>query len=161
LERRRADQTLNFQYAEFLRKHTESDDKEIQYYYRRAFTPNDRQYQAQFWFARYSYLQSTELNQQAVDTFNHIRNGRISIKQRREIKDVLGGESTPRVLTGTVKAKRLDFGFLIMDGNGYEVFFPPKSVNDDLWEALRENDRVSFHLGFSFSGPVAINITPT
>jgi len=161
LERRRANQTLNFQYAEFLRKHTESDDMEIQYYYRRAFTPNDRQYQAQFWFARFSYLQSTELNQQAIDTFNHIRNGRISIKQRREIKDVLGGESTPRVLIGTVKAKRLDFGFLIMDGNGYEVFFPPKSVKDDLWEALRENDRVSFHLGFSFSGPVAINITPT
>jgi cold shock CspA family protein len=47
------------------------------------------------------------------------------------------------------------------NGNDYEVFFTPKSIKDDLWEALRENDRVSFHLGFSYSGPVTINITPT
>lgn len=161
LGRRRSDHSLNFHYAELLRNHSSSDQSELLYFYRRAFTPEDRNYQAQFWFARFSYFSSeAKEHQQSLNVFDHIRKGRFSFEDRHKVRDFDGGEKEPRIHRGTINLKREGFGFLIMDGTGYKLFVPAKQVKDNLWEAMKEGDRVSFNVAFSFSGPFAANLTP-
>ncbi|QYJ91641.1 SIR2 family protein [Shewanella halotolerans] len=161
LERRRSDHSLNFHYAELLRNYTEPDQSELIYFYRRAFTPKDRNYHAQFWFARFSFFSSDKKNhKQSIEIFDHIRNGRFSLEVRHEVRDYDGGKQNPRIHSGTISRKREGFGFLIMDGTGYEIFVPAKQVKDDLWNAIEEGDRVNFNIAFSFSGPFAANLTP-
>lgn len=162
LERRRADHSLNFHYAELLRNFSSPEQSELVYFYRRAFTPKDRNYQAQFWFARFSYFSpEAKEHQKSVDVFEHIRGGRFSFEDRHKVRDYDGGEQTSRTHQGTISRKRESFGFLIMDGTGYEIFVPAKQVNDNLWDAIKEGDRVSFNVAFSFSGPFAANLSPS
>uniref|UniRef100_UPI003D115BC3 tetratricopeptide repeat protein n=1 Tax=Amphritea sp. TaxID=1872502 RepID=UPI003D115BC3 len=162
IERRRTDHNLNFHFAEFLRNYTDAEQEEITYYYRRAFTPNDRHYQAQFWFARFSYFSNNDKqHQEAMDIFNHIRGGRFSFKERHKIRDYDGGMHSPRSHSGRIVRKREGFGFVIIDGTGYELFIPEKQVEEGLWGAMKENDRINFNIAFSFSGPFAASIKPT
>ncbi|MET1256243.1 SIR2 family protein [Aliikangiella maris] len=159
LERRRGDHRLNFHYAELLRETQLQDPEELFYYYRRAFTPGDKNYQAQFWFARYAFISNDKSQYQiALDTFENIRNAKLSHSRRVEILDYDIANGQKKNYFGVVHKKRSGFGFIRMDGSGVEVFFPAKSVEDDLWDALREGDRVLFNLGFSFSGPVACGV---
>lgn len=161
LERRRSDHSLNFHYAELLRIHSKPEQSELIYFYRRAFTPKDRNYHAQFWFARFSFFSpDSKFHKQSIDIFDHIRHGRISFEVRHEVRDYDGGSENPRIHNGTISRKREAFGFLLMDGTGYEIFVPAKQVKDDLWNAIEEGDRVSFNIAFSFSGPFAANLTP-
>ncbi|MGI2182762.1 tetratricopeptide repeat protein [Shewanella oncorhynchi] len=161
LERRRADHSLNFHYAEFLRIHFSPEQSELIYFYRRAFTPKDRNYHAQFWFARFSFFSpDSKLHQQSIEFFDQIRSGRFSFEVRHEVRDYDGGEQNPRIHNGTISRKREGFGFLIMDGTGYEIFVPAKQVKDDLWDAIEEGDRVRFNIAFTFSGPFAAKLTP-
>ncbi|HEI8456886.1 TPA: SIR2 family protein [Proteus mirabilis] len=161
LERRRAHHNLNFHYAELLRNYINSKPSELVYYYRRAFTPGDRNYQAQFWFARYSYIHTTpKEHEDAKEIFEYVRRGKFSFEDRHEIRDMDGGLDSPKVHQGTIIRKREGFGFINIDGYGYELFVPSKSVVDDLWGAMKEGDRVSFVLAFSFSGPFADQLRP-
>lgn len=162
LDRRRADHSLNFHYAELLRNHSSSDQLELLYYYRRAFTPKDRNYQAQFWFARFSYFSSEVKDHlQSLEVFDHIRSGRFSFEERHKIRDYDCSENKARTHSGTINCKREGFGFLTIDGAGYEIFVPAKQVKDDLWDAIKEGDRVNFNVAFSFSGPFAASLTPS
>lgn len=161
LERRRSDHSLNFHYAELLRIYSKPEQSELIYFYRRAFTPKDRNYHAQFWFARFSFFSpDSKYHNKSIEIFDHIRNGRFSFEVRHEVRDYDGGNKNPRVHNGTISRKREAFGFLIMDGTGYEIFVPAKQVKDDLWNAIEEGDRVSFNIAFSFSGPFAANLIP-
>ncbi|MEY1032749.1 P-loop NTPase [Providencia stuartii] len=161
LERRRAHHSLNFHYAEFLRNYTTSPHSELAYYYRRAFTPNDKNYQAQFWFARYSYIDSnSKEHEYAKIIFDHIRTGKFSFEDKHKIRDIDGGINSPKFHQGTIIRKREGFGFINIDGYGYELFVPSRSSVDELWEAIKEGDRVSFTIAFSFSGPFADQLKP-
>lgn len=160
LERRRADHRLNFHYAELLRNSfQETNTTELLYYYRRGFTPNDVNYQAQFWFARFAY-QSQENNNHnmAKEIFNSLRKARLPHASKVEIRDY-EGRAKSTSFEGLVKKKRIGFGFLRMDGSGYEIFFPASAVLDDMWEAIKEGDRIRFNIGYSYSGVVGCNIT--
>lgn len=161
LERRRANHNLNFHYAELLRNYIDSVPSELVYYYRRAFTPGDRNYQAQFWFARYSYIHSTpKEHEYSKEIFEYVRNGKFSFEERHKIRDMDGGIDSPKIHHGTIIRKREGFGFINIDGYGYELFVPSKSVVGDLWGAMKEGDRVIFVLAFSFSGPFAEELRP-
>lgn len=161
LDRRRSDHRLNFHYAELLRNNFPSQ-AELIYFYRRAFTPKDRNYQAQFWFARFSYFSpEAKEHQESLEVFDHIRSSNFSFEDRHKTRDYDGGENEPKLHNGTISRKREGFGFLIMDGTGYEIFVPAKQVKDDLWDAVKEGDRVSFNVAFSFSGPFAANLIPS
>jgi len=159
LERRRADHKLNFHFAEFLRNNSDSTHEELMYFYRRAFTPGDGNYQAQFWYARYS-LNSTDAKteQEAKDIFDLLRKARLPHFAKVEIRDFDFAGSERKIFKGSIKTKRSSYGFVKVDGRGDEVFFPVSSVQDDLWDAIMDGDRVSFTLGYSFNGPVACQI---
>lgn len=159
LERRRADHSLNFHYAELLRNHFIPEQSELIYFYRRAFTQSDRNYHAQFWFARFSYFSpDSKEHRLSIETFEYVRGGRFSFEVRHEVRDYDGGISHPRLHNGSISRKREGFGFLTMDGTGYEIFVSAKQVENDLWDAVKEGDRVEFNIAFSFNGPFAANL---
>ncbi len=159
LERRRSDHKLNFHYAEFLRNEVASSSEELIYFYRRAFTPNDGNYQAQFWYARYACNSSNSgMRSDATGIFDNLRRARLSHEAKIKIRDFDNIDRIYKSYTGTIRTKKATFGFLIIDGSGVSVFFPMSSVLDNLWQAIAVGDRVNFNLGYSYSGPVACNI---
>ena len=159
LDRRRGDHRLNYHYAELLRKHTASDMNDLMYYYRRGFTPGDSNYHAQFWFARYAYNSLENNNHDvALEIFNGLRRARLPHQSKVEIRDYDSSGDCRDKFEGVIKVKRSAFGFVRQDGSGYEIFFPISSVEDDLWEAVVEGDRVYFNIGYSYKGAVACNV---
>ncbi|BEN38440.1 SIR2 family protein [Serratia marcescens] len=162
LERRRSDHRLNYQYAELLRIMDPSKRASLIYYYRRAFTPNDQNFQAQFWFARFAYesndIKDTSLS---ADIFDYLRTARISKDDRFKIRDYIGGQICATIFRGSLKGVNSGFGFVTVDGSGKDIFFPRSEVQNDLWEALKAGDRLKFNIGFNYAGPVACNIIPS
>lgn len=159
IERRRAHHSLNFHLAEIFRNEQSHSDEELQYYYKRAFTPGDRNYQAQFWYARFCYFsKDSKVRQDSLDVFAHLRKGRFSFEQRHKLRDADGGLESSLIHSGTLICKRDVFGFVRLDGIGYEIFVSPKSILEDLWYAMKESDRVSFKIGFSFMGASAFDV---
>lgn len=160
LERRRSDHRLNYHLAELLRNRMLSDMDELMYFYRRGFTPGDRNYQAQFWYARYAFNSiDRNAHESSMEIFEGLRQARLSHDSKIKIRDYDGGGQNPKPYYGVINRKRLGFGFIKADGTGYEIFFPEKSVKDGMLDAMREGDRVCFNLGFTFNGPVACNIS--
>jgi cold shock CspA family protein/tetratricopeptide (TPR) repeat protein len=160
LGRRRGDHSINFEYAEVLRKEGISINTDLLYYYRRAFTPNDRNYEAQFWFARFAFNSIDGGNRKlASELFSSLRDARVSHDSRVKVRDLDQTGDNPRILKGNIVKRRDGYGFIQVDGVESEVFFPESEVDEDIWDATQEGDRVSFNLGFSYKGPVCCNIT--
>ncbi|EOY63539.1 SIR2 family protein [Klebsiella pneumoniae] len=162
LERRRNDHRLNYQYAELLRSMDPSKRAPLIYYYRRAFTPSDKNFHAQFWFARFAY-ESSDPKELALsaDIFEYLRTSRVSKDDRFKIRDYIGGEINPTIFRGSLKGINSGFGFVTVDGSGKDIFFPRSEVQHDLWEALKVGDRLKFNIGFNYAGAVACNIVPS
>lgn len=160
LERRRSDHKLNFHFAEFLRSRGDDNIELLLYYYRRAFTPGDSNYQAQFWYARYAFgYAAKDLRSEALAIFVNLRNARLSHEAKIKIRDydIEGGDR--KRFSGVITTKKVAFGFLRIDGSGDEIFIPAPSVEEDLWEAMLEGDRIVFSIGYSYNGPVACDVS--
>lgn len=161
LERRRTDHKLNFHLAELLKADLASDVNRLIYHYRRAYTPGDSNYQAQFWFARFAFeSDDLKLQKDAAEVFETLRSAKLSHSQRIQIRDYSGGQETPTVFSGVIVKKRMTFGFIKIDGSGKEIFCPSGEMKDDLWDAVSESDRVKLNIGYSFKGAVCCNVTP-
>ncbi len=162
LERRSSDHRLNFHYAELLRKGSESKIEDLVYYYRRAYTPKDHHYQAQFWDARFSYeLDDPSSRQRSDEIFDELRNAKLPFESKIKIRDQIGSSEAPHVFVGTLNRKIDGYGFITVDGRGNDIFFSGKDMKDNLWDALQEGDRMRFNIGFSFGGPVCCNVEVT
>lgn len=162
LDGKRSDHKLNFAYAELLRSQEKAEPEELSYYYRRSYTPNDKTYAAQFWYARYASVSaSAEDRAKADEIFLYLRNARLPHQDRVTIRDMDGGLDSPVSRYGVVKAKKNAYCFVTVDGSGKDLFCPAASVEDDLWEALEEGDRLRFNIGYSYSGLVGCNLVPT
>lgn len=161
LERRRSHHRLNFQYAETLRDIGSTDTETLIYYYRRAFTPSDQNYKAQFWFARFAYeSHNLKEKQLAKDTFLYLKRIRISAEEKNKVRDYIGGEHTPKYCYGCIKSLCSDFGIITVDGAGDDVYFPSSEVENELWGVLKVGDRMKFYIGYRYSGPICCKMTP-
>ena len=153
------DMRLNFQYAEMLRRVGEDDCDILAHYYERAFTPGDRNYEAQFWFARFAFESTdTRLRTKSKVTFQHLRNASMSHARRVEIKDLIGGRDEPKIWWGTVERVEQTYGKIRRDGLGDLIFTHANNVKAEVWSSLGMGVRVCFALGFCFSGPGAVNV---
>lgn len=159
LERRSSDHRLNFQYAELLRKTPKQDISQIAYHYRRAYTPRDQNYQAQFWHARYSFESKDKTEQQiSREIFDTLRSAKLPFDARTKVRDYKGGIASPTAYLGRLAKKKEGYGFIVVDGSGQEIFCPSQEAKEDMWEALQEGDRLKFNIGFSYNGPVCCGV---
>lgn len=161
LDRRRGDHAINFEYAEVLRKEGVTDKSDLLYYYRRAFTPGDSNHEAQFWFARFAFNSTNSSHKKlSSELFSLLRNVRVSHDSRVKVRDFDRIGDKPSRLQGNIIKKRDGYGFIQVDGVESEIFFPENEVDNEIWDAVLEGDRVSFNFGFTYKGPVCCNITP-
>ncbi len=159
LERRPTEHRLNFQYAELLRQDPKSEISAIIYYYQRAYTPGDSNYQAQFWHARFLFesKERTE-RQKSMEIFDALRSVRLSFDARTEVRDYIGGMVSPINYLGALLRKKKGYGFISVDGSGQELFCPCQELQEDLWDILQVGDRLNFKIGFSYHGPVCCDV---
>lgn len=161
LQANRGDHQLNFQYANILRRKGQTDQSVLLYHYRRSFTKWDANYDAQFWFARYAYESANAVEvTESKDAFKRLRSVPLPFELRRQVRDTIGENTIPAVLYGTISRLEFAHGFVERDRRGDFVFFHKAECATEEWTELHSGLRVSFNVGFSFNGPVAINLSP-
>jgi tetratricopeptide (TPR) repeat protein len=161
LQANRGDHQLNFQYASVLRREGETEQTVLLYHYRRAFTKWDTNYEAQFWFARYSFESANPVErEESKEVFKRLRRTPMSFDLRRQVRDTIGDRGLPRTLFGAIV--RLDYthGFVARDGTADWIFFHRNDSLPEEWARWRIGLRVTFNIGFTFNGAVALNLAP-
>ena len=158
LEANRGDMGLNFQYGDILRRSGELDANALAYYFERSFTPGDRNYEAQFWFARYAFESTEErLSGKSRATFRHLRDSDLSHKVRVAVRDqIRDADGREKVFQGTMERMEETYGRVRRDGPGDLIFVHVNQVGKKVWETLGNGDRVCFGIGFTFGGPTAV-----
>ncbi len=160
LESNRGDKRLNFQYAELLRSGAAPTSEDLEYYYRRAFTKWDSNYESQFWYARYAYESNDQDKvREAREVFKHLREIPMSYEERIRIQDAIGRLTTPRLFSGAVSRLEATHGFLSVDGRGDWIFFHENDTAEGAWDHLYTGTRVLFIVGFSLRGPKALQVS--
>lgn len=162
LERNPTNRQLHFSYAEILRDIDPSNTDNLAYHYRRAFIKWDDNYEAQFWYARYAFGdEDVDRRREAKDIFRRLREVYMENDARHKVRDLVADEAQPRRFTGTVSRVEMSYGFVKTDGRGDEVFFHQNDVHEAACNDLVAGKRVSFHMGFTFAGPRALQIEAT
>ncbi len=159
LESNRGDKRLNFQYAELLRGQSDTKSDQLAYYYRRAFTKWDDNYESQFWYARFLFesRDATKVRE-AKEVFKVPREIPISYEERINVRDAIGGLSNPKIFSGIITRFEATHGFITVDGRGDWVFFHETDVSIDCRISLASGTRVVFAIGFSLRGPKAFKL---
>jgi len=160
LEANPGNSNLHYALARFLQTVNFDDYTNLVYHFKRGFTPSDKNYNAQFWFAFYSYvigdLKGVET---AKKIFRFLRDAPIPFEDRMKIRYHLKKNGDVLIFEGKVTKKSINFGFVVRDGIGDEIFIHTKELSPELWKTLNEGNRMSFSMGFNYSGPVALDIT--
>lgn len=160
LESNRGDKTLNYQYATLLREAGNSDPETLRYYYRRAFTDGDSNYEAQFWFARFAFMATDPtIRAESKALFQRLRQARIAFEKRTEVRDTIRRDGIDESFTGTIVRQESSYGFVARDLQGDWIFFHVSDqVTSPPTNGFAVGTRVTFSIGFTMSGPTALRI---
>lgn len=159
LDANRGDKQLNFRYGMVLRKTGIHDQRELLYYFKRAFTKWDTNYEAQFWFARYAFEDAeASVRQESKEVFRRLREAPLAHDIRVQARDTIHDKEQDKVFTGSMARRDYAHGFVERDGLGDWIFTHQKDVLPKIWERLGVGTRVKFVIGFSFSGAIALSI---
>ncbi len=156
----RADKRLNHMYAEIERVHGAGQSREeLVHHYRRAFTRWDRNYESQFWFARFAWEgPGGELIREAKDVFRHLREARVPHQERTRIRDFMQGADGPQNYSGSMARVEAAHAFVKVDGRTDWLYVHRGDVREEVWTSLRRDRRVRFRIGFALGGPRALEM---
>lgn len=151
-------QTLNFDMATCLREAApdadQTDSDTILYHYARAYGPNDKNHEAQFWCARQYWI--AERYDDSKRLFSGLKTVRLGYEQKAQPRGaVLDASGRSRSFSGQIATLNASFGFVKLDMRNSEIYF---GVNDEQatlpW--LRRGARLTFNVAFSLFGPQAL-----
>jgi tetratricopeptide (TPR) repeat protein len=138
----------------------QKQSEEILYHLRRSFSPGDKNYHAQFWYARELCL--VNKFEDARPIFATLSEARLPYYDKTEVRgDVRDQQGNPRPFAGTVTYVRPSFAFVQSEAPRLRVFFPIVEGAVVTADDLLEGFPVSFELAFTLRGPIAINLTPS
>lgn len=163
LEANPSDRQAHYRLALTLMKEKSPDTTSILYHLRRSFAPGDRNFDSQFWYARFAFESGDpDLLREAKDLFTHLRGTALpmSYEERVLIRAHAQHNGVPTRSTGTITRKEVTYGFVQMDGDGSWIFVHRNNIDSKVWDGLVVGERVAFSLGFSFNGPVAEKLEP-
>jgi hypothetical protein len=127
---------------------------EILYHLRRAFSPGDKNYSAQFAYARQLCLSSKF--EEAQPIFSKLSEAPIPHSQKARVQESMKDETgAPRQLTGTITAARQSYGFVESDSPNMRVFVQMNELGEINPEDFLVGFPVSFELTFTMRGPLA------
>lgn len=97
--------------------------------------------------------------EEATRIFSSLKNAKIGIEAKRKATGIVYTENNvPQLFRGTLSKIEHSFAFLNMDRTQASVFiyrFHDHTLN---WESLHVGDRVEYNLGFTYRGPIALNV---
>lgn len=159
LEANPGNPNLHFALATMLKKIDSNDHDTLIYHFKRGFSPKDQNYDAQFWYAYYLYVKGDEIGiEESNQIFRFLREAPMPFEARMKIKCYLEENNEPIIFNGRLKNKKILFGYIEREGVGDSIFVHQKDNSKESWQSLNETDRVSFNVGFNFSGPIALNV---
>lgn len=149
LDTNRNNRDLNYRYARFLDTHGGSFS-DIAYYLKRAFSPGDRNYDAQLRYCRALFLKGDY--EEARIEFLNLRNSRgapYAFGQRLY--------EAPGTFSGTVTEIRNSHIFVKESKSLQTIYIPRTNVKPRSWSRLAQGGKVSFCLAFNVRGPIGFD----
>lgn len=134
----------------------QSGADDILYHLRRSFVPGDRNYQAQFLFARELCIVGNY--EDAKPFFAKLSEARLPFQQKIEVGHFIkDADGKALRVGGSVLFLKSSYGFVHCHHPILDAYFDPDDINAPI-ENVSSGSAVSFELGFNLKGPVANNI---
>ena len=125
-------------------------------HFRSAFVDGDNNYEAQYWYARELFLAGD--HKDSVKRFGQLSKVNLSASARNKVRGIVfGADGRPARFTGAVTKREATYLFVSSDSHGIDVFAHEAEANPAAWGDIHYRDKITFELGFSLRGPVAIN----
>lgn len=136
---------------------TESENlSEIKYHLNKSFIKGDKNYSAQFWYARCLYLDGNY--DQAYEHFNYLRNAIIDIRIKKTPRGRIEESGYLKNFGGNLSRIEASYAFIFIDGHQDNIFTHQSYNQAKDWKYLKAGRRVTFHLAFNYFGPLAIRV---
>ncbi|MEW6046686.1 MAG: SIR2 family protein [Bacillota bacterium] len=159
VEANRGEKRLHYELAMLLLRWSPDDVDSVLYHLRRAFSPGDGNYVAQFWYATLLFITGErDKVKEAKDIFRSLRRSPMGLDVRNRVRHVLREGSAPKRFTGTIVGLESSYGFIERHVHGDRLFVHSANVDNQVWRELRVADSVGFALGFTFGGPTCIEV---
>ncbi|WP_404309934.1 hypothetical protein [Neorhodopirellula lusitana] len=142
---------LHFLLSCILREKSDASEQDLLYHLRRAFTPGDKNYDAQLMHARQLYIMKG--HKEAQPYFAELAKARVSVSERRKHHFPLDEEFHGRI--GNMLATAC---FIKCDKTHELLFAHETSFLNDSWREVIYESRVRFKIAFNFQGPVAFDV---
>ncbi len=151
---------LRYQMAMLLKAKGDADVDTMLYHLRRSFTPSDRNaYDPRFWYAFYAFISGdNDKKSESKTIFSLLREAYIPFEVKNKIRVYWIENGSEKIFAGSMSRKEDSYGFVIRDGLGDDIFVHRNHVSENMWSLLSIGKRISFKIGFNFSGPVAVDI---
>jgi tetratricopeptide (TPR) repeat protein len=161
IENNPLDKELNFKLAMIFNDNPELYSKhEIKHHLRNSFTKGDSRFLAQFWYARFLYLENNI--EEASEIFNELKNANTDVRTKKKPRGKVKKGNKNDIFFGTVTKVEASYAFIKRDGIGDSVFvfrFNDGTCRKDfVWDEFETNIRVSFELAFTYYGAIALQI---
>ena len=143
-------------WVKFKRLQTTAEPATLLGFLRKSFNDGDPVGEPQFWYARFAFeFGGSAEKERARRLFEKLKNRYGYGKDGAMVRDVAkeGGQS--RTFTGLVTRKERDYAFVRRELDGESLYAARSSTSAAVWEDLNEARRVSFHIGYRYSGLTA------
>lgn len=159
LQTNQSDKQLNYRYAHVLSALEPDKVELLTYHFRRAFSKWDDNYEAQFWYARYSF-ESSEVNRrdESKEIFRRLRKVPMRHQDRVRIRSEVRRDGQLQIFTRSIERLESSHGFIRVDGTGESLFVHKNEVKAETWKDLHMGERVFFNIGFAYVGAQAENL---
>jgi tetratricopeptide (TPR) repeat protein len=146
---------INYRLAKLL-INSNGSTAEVKYFLRASFVKGGSGYEAQFWFARILYLEDNfnEANQ----IYKNLEQAPVDARLKREARGIIMRNGKADVFRGTINSIHASFAFLTRDGFSDKLFMNREQQHKSPWNNFRTNQRVKFKIGFTYRGPVAVDV---
>lgn len=151
-----SDKYANFKLAVELLNFPGASKIEIRHHLRRSFTEGDSNYTAQFYYARFLYLEG-DYND-ASQIFRTLGEANIDTRIKKEPRGIVKEDDVLKRYTGTIIKLESSYGFIIRDAYQDKIFTHRLHNKQSDWQKLATQMRVSFELVFNYRGPCAIHV---
>ena len=151
LEANSTNTRLHYRLSKLLMKHWPSEEQIIQYHLQRSFVQGDSNYDAQLLYARHLFMHGQ--NNEADEVFRSLRLAKLPFDRRTSTV-----YKTEERFGGRVQLVEATYCFVQRDGKGDRLFAHRKNIDSAVFRLLGAGSRVTFRLGFSFSGTVAVDM---
>jgi tetratricopeptide (TPR) repeat protein len=142
---------LHYAYAKALMKDPDVPPEELEYHFKRAYTPGDRNYDAQLLHARQLYIGGSI--EEAKALFETLGTARVPSNLKLQPRYPLN-----TTCHGEVRRVEASYCWIKRDGTQDWIYCHQESIDISIWRNLLPGTRVTFTIAFNMRGSVAINV---